>query len=75
MLERNGGIQLEPNPLRRVRATLSVHPFREAPLNQEVALHTRVVNVEHGDPSDRFLAAGVRSVGTTPYRFHRCTSN
>ena len=56
-LERDGRVQLEPNPLRWVRDILTSHELREAPLNHEVALHTRIIHVENDDPADRFLAA------------------
>jgi len=48
---------LNPYPatwIRNVQATL---PFREAPLNNEVAIQSRVVDLPHQDPADRFLAA------------------
>ena len=57
ILERDGRVQLEPNALRWVRDILTSHELREAPLNHEVALHTRIVHVEKEDPADRFLAA------------------
>ncbi len=57
ILERDGRVQLEPNALRWVRDILTSHELREAPLNHEVALHTRIVHVENEDPADRFLAA------------------
>ena len=56
-LERLGRVRLDPNPLRWVRDTLAAHAFREAPLNHEVAIHTRMITLEHEDPADRFLAA------------------
>jgi PIN domain nuclease of toxin-antitoxin system len=57
LLERDGKLRLEPNPLRWARDTLAAFPFREAPLNHEVALRTRGISLEHEDPADRFLAA------------------
>ena len=57
IFERDGRVQLEPNALRWVRDILTSHELREAPLNHEVALHTRIINVENDDPADRFLAA------------------
>ncbi len=57
ILERDRRIRLEPNPLRWARDVLAVHPFREAPLNHEVALRTRGIALPHEDPADRFLAA------------------
>ena len=57
ILERDGRVQLEPNALRWVRDILTSYDLREAPLNHEVALHSRIVLVENEDPADRFLAA------------------
>ena len=57
ILERDRRIRLEPNPLRWARDVLAIHPFREAPLNHEVALQTRGIALPHEDPADRFLAA------------------
>ena len=57
MLERDGKIRLEPNPLRWARDTLAAFPFHEAPLNHEVALRSRAIRIDHEDPADRFLAA------------------
>jgi len=57
MLERGGRIRLEPNPLRWTRDALAAFPFREAPLNHEVALRSRAIQIDHEDPADRFLAA------------------
>ena len=57
ILERDGRVQLEPNALRWVRDILTSHELREAPLNHEVALHTRIVHVENEDAADQFLAA------------------
>ena len=57
ILEHDRRIRLEPNPVRWARDVLAVHPFREAPLNHEVALQTRGIVLAHKDPADRFLAA------------------
>ncbi len=57
VLEERGRIRLEPNPFRWVRDVLAPQTFREAPLNHEVSLHTRVITLEQEDPADRFLAA------------------
>ncbi len=57
MLDRASRVRLEPTPLRWIRDALAKYPFREAPLNHEVALETRGVSLDHEDPADRFLAA------------------
>jgi PIN domain nuclease of toxin-antitoxin system len=40
-----------------VRQALAKTPLREAPLNHEVALRSRLVRLPHEDPADRFLVA------------------
>ena len=40
-------------------------PLKEAPLTHEVALETRKIQLPHGDPADRFLAATARVFGLT----------
>ena len=32
-------------------------PLREAPVNHEVALQSRSIDLKHQDPADRFIAA------------------
>jgi PIN domain nuclease of toxin-antitoxin system len=57
MLDHAGRIRLEPTPLQWARDVLRKYPFREAPLNHEVALESRGISLKHEDPADRFLAA------------------
>ena len=40
-----------------IRDVLAQVPLKEAPLNCEVALRSRTVELEHQDPADRFIAA------------------
>ena len=40
-----------------VEAALARVPLHDAPLSREVAIRSRSVRVDHGDPADRFLAA------------------
>jgi len=40
-----------------IRRVLARVPFKEAPLNHEVALKSRSLSLAHQDPADRFLAA------------------
>jgi PIN domain nuclease of toxin-antitoxin system len=40
-----------------MRRVLETIPFRQAPLTHEVAIQSRLVNLPHQDPADRFLAA------------------
>lgn len=48
-----------------IRRALQEAPLQEAPLTHEVALETRKLQLPHGDPADRFLAATARVFGLT----------
>ena len=50
-------VVLEPDAVTWVRGVLRSTPLREAPLNHEVAIQSRAVDLSHQDPADRFLAA------------------
>jgi PIN domain nuclease of toxin-antitoxin system len=65
MLAERGRVLLDPDPARWVRANLERLPFREAPLNLEVAIASRAQKVASDDPADRFLAATARVYGLT----------
>ena len=55
-----GRVALVPDAERWVRASLERLPFREAPLNAEVARASRALKSPSDDPADRFLAATAR---------------
>ena len=57
VLAEKGRVSLGSNMVKAVREIFSMIPLREAPLNQEVAIQSRVVNLPQQDPADRFLAA------------------
>ena len=57
VLAEKGRVSLGSNMVKAVREIFSKIPLREAPLNQEVAIQSRVVNLPQQDPADRFLAA------------------
>jgi PIN domain nuclease of toxin-antitoxin system len=50
-------IILDAGPMVWIRDVLRKIPFREAPVNHEVAMQSHIVNLPHQDPVDRFLAA------------------
>ncbi len=50
-------IILDAEPMVWIRHGLRRIPFREAPVNYEVAMQSRIVNLSHQDPVDKFLAA------------------
>ena len=60
MLAERRRVVLQPEPERWIRATFERLPFREAPLNVEVALASRALRIPSDDPADRFLAATAR---------------
>jgi PIN domain nuclease of toxin-antitoxin system len=58
LLVENGRITIEAeNPEKWIREMLTHAPVREAPLNLDVALASRQVDLTHQDPADRFIAA------------------
>ncbi|NOY89558.1 MAG: type II toxin-antitoxin system VapC family toxin [Deltaproteobacteria bacterium] len=60
VLARKGRLKLDPDPESWVRDMLDALPFRQAPLNHEVAIVSRSVQLPHQDPADRFLVATAR---------------
>lgn len=57
VLAEKGRIVLQPDPPTWIRKVLSTLPLTEAPVTHEVAIQSRLVNLPHSDPVDRFLAA------------------
>ncbi|MGH8652901.1 MAG: type II toxin-antitoxin system VapC family toxin [Gammaproteobacteria bacterium] len=57
MLAEKGRVLLNPEPKAWIRKAYRTMPFKEAPLNHEVALVSRDLRLPHQDPADRFLAA------------------
>ncbi|MCZ6622885.1 MAG: type II toxin-antitoxin system VapC family toxin [Deltaproteobacteria bacterium] len=59
VLAEKGRVILNPDPLTWIRNVLRTTPLKEAPLNHEVAIQSRTVDLPHQDPVDRFLATTV----------------
>ena len=57
MLSEKGRVTLEPSPKVWVRRLLKSSVFHEAPLNHEVAIQSRAIELSHEDPADRFICA------------------
>ena len=58
VLAEKGRILLKGDRIKAVRHMFRQVPFKEAPLNREVAIQSRRVDLlPHHDPADRFLAA------------------
>jgi PIN domain nuclease of toxin-antitoxin system len=66
ILAERGRVVLEPDAATWVRRACQAVPFREAPLNHEVAIQSRTIDVVHEDPADRFLAATALVYDLTP---------
>lgn len=65
VLAERGRVVLEPDPVVWLRTVYRSIPFREAPLTHEVAMESRLIDLPHRDPVDRFLAATARVYGLT----------
>lgn len=57
VLAEKGRLELKPNPVSWVRRALEKDDLKEAPINIEVAVRSRELDLPHQDPADRFLAA------------------
>jgi PIN domain nuclease of toxin-antitoxin system len=58
VLAERGRIEIKgTSPAKWIRKVLGSVPLKAAPLNHEVALSSRLVDLPHQDPADRFIAA------------------
>ena len=57
VLAEKGRILLKGDRIKSVRRIFREIPFKEAPVTREVAIQSRLVDLPHQDPADRFLAA------------------
>ena len=57
ILAEKGRIELNEKPVVWMQHVLNSMPFKQATLNHEVALQSRLVKLPHQDPADRFIAA------------------
>jgi PIN domain nuclease of toxin-antitoxin system len=57
ILVEKGKIVLESEPLPWVEKIFKQIPFKEAPLNIQVAKESRFMELRHNDPADSFIAA------------------
>ncbi len=65
VLAEKGQIILDPDPVNWIRKVYRTIPFKEAPLIHEVAMQSRIIDLAHQDPADRFLAATALVYGLT----------
>ena len=57
LLAEKGKVELSTSPRAWVEHQLDSVPMRDAPLTREVAAMSRVIDLAHDDPADRFIAA------------------
>ncbi|WP_235526298.1 type II toxin-antitoxin system VapC family toxin [Nostoc piscinale] len=57
LLAEKGRISLQPHPVAWIDLALNTLEIREAPLNRQIAILSRQLQLPHQDPGDRFIAA------------------
>lgn len=57
LLAEKGRIELDASPHAWVERQLDAMPLRDAPVTREVASVSRLLDLSHDDPADRFIAA------------------
>ena len=57
LLVEKGRVILDEEPVAWIEKALKNMPVLEAPLNKDVAIQSRLVDLPHQDPADRFIAA------------------
>jgi PIN domain nuclease of toxin-antitoxin system len=57
ILAEKGRISLQPNPVAWINLALKNLEICEAPLNRQIVILSRQIDLPHQDPADRFIAA------------------
>jgi PIN domain nuclease of toxin-antitoxin system len=57
LLAEKGRVVLDADPAIWLRGVFARIPFKEAMMNHEIAIRSRILDLPHQDPADRFLAA------------------
>ena len=57
ILAEKGRIELDDEPVAWMQDVLNSMAFKQAALNHEVAMQSRLIKLPHQDPADRFIAA------------------
>ena len=65
LLAERGSLTLRPNASSWLQEALVLSPVTETPLNVDVALASRSIDLPHQDPADRFIAATANVYGLT----------
>ncbi len=65
ILAEKGRIELHPTPEEWITEALGRSPVKEAKLSHAVAIKSRLIELPHKDPADRFIAATAWEYGLT----------
>lgn len=65
LLAERGRISFGSESVKTVRDIFERIPLREAVLNSQVAIESRLLDLPHQDPADRFITATARVYGLT----------
>jgi PIN domain nuclease of toxin-antitoxin system len=65
VLAEKGCIKLDDKPVPWMRNVLQTLPFWQADMTHEVAMESRMIQLSHQDPADRFIAASAVVYGLT----------
>jgi PIN domain nuclease of toxin-antitoxin system len=57
ILAEKGRVELNDEPVAWMQNVLNSMPFKQAAVNHEVAMQSRLIKLPHEDPADRFIAA------------------
>ena len=57
ILAEKGRVELNDEPVAWMQNVINSVPFKQATLNHEVAMQSRLIELPHQDPADRFIAA------------------
>ena len=57
VLAEKGKLSLRPEPVSWIHQSLKRWPIKEAPLNMQVSIRSRQLDLPHQDPADRFIGA------------------
>jgi PIN domain nuclease of toxin-antitoxin system len=65
VLVEKGRMEVQPDAQEWLSEAFVRMPLEEAPLTHEIARQSRLVDLQHEDPADRFLAATAKVLGLT----------
>lgn len=65
LLVERGRVTIDGDPRAWIETAWAKAPMQEAPISHEVAMRSRVIDVPHQDPADRFLAATAQTYDLT----------